>query len=435
MVSPRPGPAERGPDEARADVPPLRGAGDDAAADRPPGDRPPGEAAADPPPADPPPADPPLADRPLAERPLGDRAAERESPRIELRRGRHRPADVRSAALTVLLVLAVFYTLYFAQSFLLPVVLAVLFKFLLSPLIEGLKRVRVPEWLGAGIVTLALLGVMAGSVYLLLDPALEWLDRAPASLARVADRLEGLRGPVEQVNRATQEVERLAGGGAGEPRTVQVEGQSLSGALLDQTAAILGGVAVMLALLYFLLASGDLFLRKLIRVLPTFEDKKRAVDIARALQTDVSVYLSTITLINICLGVAVGTAMHFLDMPNPMLWGVLATVLNFIPYLGAVIGIGVMAIVAVLTFDTPGQVVLPPLAYFALTSAEGYFLTPMILGRRLTLNPVVILLGLIFWGWLWGITGAVLAVPMLASFKIFCDHIGPLAPIGEFLGR
>ncbi|HEX6202643.1 MAG TPA: AI-2E family transporter, partial [Thermoanaerobaculia bacterium] len=392
-MTPRPGPAERGPDEARADAPLLRGAGDDAAGDR------------------------PLTERPLGERPLGDRPADREPARIELRRGRHRPVDVRSAALGGLLILAVFYTLYFAQAFLLPVVLAVLLKFLLSPLIDGLKRLRVPEWVGAGVVTLALLAALVGSVYLLLDPALDWLDRAPASLERVAERLEGLRGPVEQVNRATQEVERLTGGGAGQPRTVQVEGQSLSGALLEHATSIVAGVAVMLALLYFLLASGDLFLRKLIRVLPTFDDKKRAVDIARALQSDVSVYLSTITLINICLGVAVGTAMHLLDMPNPMLWGVLATVLNFIPYLGAIVGIVVMAIVAVLTFDTPGQVVLPPLAYFLLTSAEGYFVTPTILGRRLTLNPVMILLGLIFWGWLWGIAGAVLAVPMLASFK------------------
>jgi predicted PurR-regulated permease PerM len=354
----------------------------------------------------------------------------------ELRPSARRPIGVRSAALTGLLILAVFYTLYFAQAFLLPVVLAVLLKFLLSPLVEGLRRLRVPEWAGAGLVVLALLGILAGSLYLLFEPALEWLDRAPASLERVAEKLEGLRGPVEQVNRATEEVERLTTRGGEEGRrTVQIEAQSLSGALLSQAQAIFAGVAVMLALLYFLLASGDLFLRKLIRVLPTFDDKKRAVDIARALQSDVSVYLSTITLINICLGLAVGIAMHLLGMPNPMLWGVLATVLNFIPYLGAIIGIGVMALVAALTFDTPAQVVLPPLAYFGLTSAEGYFVTPTILGRRLTLNPVMILLGLIFWGWLWGIPGAVLAVPMLASFKIFCDHIKPLATIGEFLGR
>ena len=343
---------------------------------------------------------------------------------------------MHSAALTGLLILAVFYTLYFAQAFLLPVVLAVLLNFLLSPVVEALKRIRLPEGVGSGLVVLVLLGLLVGSVYLLLGPAISWLDRAPASMERVAQKLEKVRGQVEQVSRATQEVERLAGGAAGDQqRTVQLEEQSLSGALLDKAQALVAGTAVMLALLYFLLASGDLFLRKLIRVLPTFEDKKRAVDIARALQTDVSVYLATITLINIGLGVAVGVAMHLLGMPNPMLWGVLATLLNFIPYLGAIVGIGVMAAIAALTFDSVGQMLLPPLAYFLLTATEGYFVTPALLGRRLTLNPVMILLALMFCGWLWGIAGAVLAVPILASFKIFCDHIKPLATVGEFLGR
>lgn len=397
-MTPRPGPAASGPGEAPDEAPLFGGTGEGGS----------------------------------LERGAGPRAAS-----SELRSGQRRPRDVRSAALTGLLILAVFYTLYFAQAFLLPVVLAVLFKFLLTPLVEGLKRLRVPEWAGAGLVVLALLAALAGSVYLLLTPALDWLDRAPASFERVAEKLEGLRGPVEQVNRATEEVERLTtrGGEAGARTTVQVEAQSLSGALLEKASAIIAGTAVMLALLYFLLAAGDLFLRKLIRVLPTFDDKKRAVDIARALQSDISVYLSTITLINIGLGVAVGGAMHLLGMPNPLLWGVLATVLNFIPYLGAIVGIAVMAIVAALTFEVPAQILLPPLAYSVITAAEGYFVTPTILGRRLTLNPVMILLGLIFWGWLWGIAGAVLAVPMLASFKIFCDHIKPLSTIGEFLGR
>jgi predicted PurR-regulated permease PerM len=126
--------------------------------------------------------------------------------------------------------------------------------------------------------------------------------------------------------------------------------------------------------------------------------------------------------------------MHLLGLPNPMLWGVMATVLNFVPYLGAMVGIAVIAAVAALTFETPSEYFLPPLVYFLLTAIEGYFLTPIIVGRQLTLNPFVILLGLFLWGWMWGIPGAVLAVPMLASFKIVCDHIPPLTPVGEFLG-
>ncbi len=186
----------------------------------------------------------------------------------------------------------------------------------------------------------------------------------------------------------------------------------------------------MLVLLYFLLASGDLFLRKLIRVLTTLEDKKRAVEIARRLQEDISLYLLTITLINLGLGVAEGIAMHLLGMPNPLLWGVIAAILNFIPYLGAMVGMAVIAAVAALTFQTPGQILLPPLVYFLLTAAEGYLITPHIIGRRLTLNPVMILLGLIFWGWMWGIVGAIVAVPLLVSFKILCDHIPQLGTHG-----
>ena len=216
---------------------------------------------------------------------------------------------------------------------------------------------------------------------------------------------------------------------------VPVDMPLLSVALLRRASGVAAGLAVVLVLLYFLLASGNLFLRKLIRILPTLADKKRAVDIARQLQRDLSRYLGTVTLINIGLGVAVGVAMHFLELPNPMLWGTMATVLNFVPYLGAMVGVVVIAGVSLLTLDSVGQAAIPPLVYFSCTALEGYFVTPMILGRSLTLNPVMILLSLLLWGWLWGIVGAVLAVPMLAVFKILCDHIKGMQPLGEFLGR
>lgn len=349
-----------------------------------------------------------------------------------------RPRDVRSVALTGLFVLAVFYTLYFTRLFLLPIVLATVFGLLLSPVVRWLARLHVPQGLGAGIVVLALVGVSLGSGYLLLEPAGDWIDRAPSSMERIEAKLRRLKEPVAQMNRATEQVEKLtAVGGSAAPRegNVQVQRTTLTDQLVSRAQQFVAGVVVMLVLLYFLLASGDMFLRKLIRVLPTLDDKKRAVDIARQLQVDISLYLSTITVINIGLGVCVGVAMHLLGLPNPILWGVLATLLNYIPYLGGMIGIVILGFVAALTFDTPGQIALPPLVYFLLTAGEGYFVTPMVLGKRLTLNPVVILLGLIFWGWLWGVVGAVLAVPVLVSIKILCDHIPPLSSVGEFLGR
>lgn len=334
-----------------------------------------------------------------------------------------------------LLILATFYTLYFARTIILPVVLALLFGLLLSPVVGGLSRLHIPQKLGAGLVVLSLLGLLSGSVSLLIGPAAAWIERAPYTLARIEDKVRQFKAPVEKMDEATRKVEELTGMKGELPEVeIDLEKDSLSEFFLSGTRKTIAGMVMVVVLLYFLLASGDLFLRKLVRVLPQLEDKKRAVEIARRLRKDISGYLWTITLINIGLGVAEGTAMHLLGMPNPMLWGVMAAVFNFVPYLGAITGIVIIAAVATLSFETATQYIQPPIVYFLLTAIEGYFITPIIVGNRLTLNPVMILLGLFLWGWIWGIPGAVLAVPMLATFKIVCDHLPPLAPIGEFLG-
>jgi predicted PurR-regulated permease PerM len=205
-------------------------------------------------------------------------------------------------------------------------------------------------------------------------------------------------------------------------------------ALFGGTTAFVSEAIVVMVLLYFLLASGDLFLRKLIKVLPTFKDKKRAVEIAREMERNISTYLFTVTLINVGVGVAVGVGVGLLGMPNPVLWGVLAFVLTYIPYLGAIVGIGILGLAALLVFDDVGQALAVPAVYMVVSFLEGNFVTPLVLGRRLTLNPVVIFVGLLFWFFLWGIPGALLAVPILAVFKIVCDHVDTLAPIGEFFG-
>jgi predicted PurR-regulated permease PerM len=169
-------------------------------------------------------------------------------------------------------------------------------------------------------------------------------------------------------------------------------------------------------------------------VLPSLEDKKRAVDIARQIETEVSRYLITITLINVGLGLAVWGAMALVHVPNPLLWGVVAAILNFIPFLGPLTMICLLAMVGFLTFPDLPHALIAPGAFVGLHVLESYLVTPTIVGRRLTLNPVVVFLGLIFWGWLWGIAGAILAVPIMMVLKIICEHSEPLAPIGEFLG-
>jgi predicted PurR-regulated permease PerM len=191
---------------------------------------------------------------------------------------------------------------------------------------------------------------------------------------------------------------------------------------------------VTLVLLYFLLASGDMFLLKLVKILPTLENKKLAVEIYRQIETDVSTYLSVVTLINIGFGCVIGFSMYLLGMPNPLLWGVMAAVLAYIPYLGALVGIVTVTIVAILTFDDIYRIIMVPIVYFILDNIQGNLIMPMVLGRRLALNPVVIFIWLIFCGWIWGITGALLAVPLLAIIKIISDQVEQLAPIGEFLG-
>ena len=352
---------------------------------------------------------------------------------------------VRSRMLTGLFTLAVFYTMYFAKSLLIPIVLALLFNLLLAPVVRVLRSyLRLPEWAGAAVVLLGLaVGVMA-AFYGLSAPAARWIDQLPLAVWEIEDKLGTLQQPIEEVREAARQVERAAQGAAapaqqpdGEPRPVEVVLQtpSLTQTVLSGTAAATAGLAVAVVLLFFLLASGDTLLRQAVTLAPRLRDKKRVVEIVREMEDDVSYYLLTISLINGGLGVAVGIAMFLLGMPNPILWGVMAAVLNFVPYLGALIGIGTVGLVALLAFDEPVRILLPPLTYFALTTFEAYFVTPSLLARRLTLNPVAVFLALIIFTWMWGAPGALLAVPILATFKICCDHVEALEPVGVMLGR
>ena len=343
--------------------------------------------------------------------------------------------EIPSVAITLLLVLAVFYTLYFARSFFLPVVLAVLLDFLLSPIIRVLKRWRVPESLGAAIVMAGLLGLVGAGAYTLTDPAREWVAKAPESLQKIQSRLQKLRKPVEQVSRTAEQVEEATNLGPSRVQEVVLRGPTIRERIFGSTQELLTGGLEMVVLLYFLLAVGDLFLEKLIKVLPQLGDKKKAVAIVRETEASISTYLFTVTLVNIGLGLVVALVMHLVGMPNPLLWGALAGLAEFVPYLGATVMLITLSLAGLVTFPQLSHAMLVPGAYLAVNLVQANFVTPTVLGRRLTLNPVAILLGLVFWWWLWGVGGAFIAVPILATFKIFCDHIEALAPIGEFLGE
>jgi predicted PurR-regulated permease PerM len=343
--------------------------------------------------------------------------------------------DIRSVALTGLFILAVFYTLYLGRSFFVPLVLALLLSFLFSPLVRRLKRARIPESVSAAVILLALAGAFGFSAYWLSGPASEWIARAPQSVQSVESKLRKLRRPVEQVSKAAEQVEQVASGSKADAVKVEIQGQTLSSALFGGTQAFLASSLVVAMLFYFLLASGELFLAKVIKVLPRLQDKKRAVQIARETEDQISAYLATTAIINVVFGAVVAAAMWWLGMPNPALWGVVAGLTNFIPYLGGIVCMLILGVVALVQFDDLSRALTVSGVFFALNTLEGNLITPLIVGRQLSLNPVVIFVSVLLWGWLWGIPGALLAVPIMAALKIMCDHIEGLGPIGEFLGH
>jgi predicted PurR-regulated permease PerM len=205
--------------------------------------------------------------------------------------------------------------------------------------------------------------------------------------------------------------------------------------LLEEARWATASLLLMAGFLFFMLASGDTFLSKLVKVIPRFRDKKRAVAIVHEVQEDIAVYMLAITLINAGMGAAVGGVMLALGVPNAALWGVMATLLNYIPYVGAIVGVGVVALVSLATFDSVGYALLAPLTYTVLTSVEANVVTPLILGKRLRLNPLVLFAAVIFWGWVWGVPGAFVAVPITVAMRIIFDRVEQLRPLAEFFGR
>ena len=350
-------------------------------------------------------------------------------------------AVVGTWALPGLLLLAVLTVLYLARDLILPIVAALILSLVFLPLVRGLRKMFIPTPLGAGLVVLALLAGLVGGIYNLAEPASEWLDKAPKSLREIDSKLRSVTGSVSSVANATAQVqditEKLTSGGEvkKKPREVIVREPKMAGAFFYSARNFTVSIISTLVLLYFLLASGDLFLRKTIAVTPKFSDKKRAVDIAQKVEAAVSRYLFTVAFINVCLGCAVALAMYLLDVPNPILWGVMVAALNFIPYIGDIISFSVLTIVGLLTFDQLWQSLMVPGVFYLLTALEGYLITPLVVSRRLSLNPVVIILSVLFWGWMWGVPGALLAVPILVALKTVCDRVESLQVFGEYLGE
>ncbi|HET7594610.1 MAG TPA: AI-2E family transporter [Stellaceae bacterium] len=344
------------------------------------------------------------------------------------------PRKMRSVAITGIFVLAIFYTLYFTAEIAIPLVFALLFKLLLQPGVRVLGRLKVPQPLGALAMIILLFAVLGGGGFLLGGPATAWLERAPQSLPRLEQHLRVFEQPIQQVQEATKQVEKLTQPQApGEMAPVTVKGPGLVDYLFSGTRRLMSGLGITVLMLFFLLSSGELFMRRLVEILPNFRDKKRAVEMSHEVEENISAYLLTISIMNALVGIAAGLAMWAIGIPDPILWGALAFVLNYVLILGPLTGMALFFVAGLMSFDTLWQALIPPGAYLIIHMIEGEWVTPMLVAKRFTLNPVLVIGSLIFWDWMWGIPGALLAVPMLAVFKIVCDRVQPLAALGHFI--
>ena len=335
-------------------------------------------------------------------------------------------------SLNLLLILTLFVMAYFAKDLLLPIMLGFLLALTLSPVSRALYRVGVPHAVSGflliastAMIIFTVAGLSAGTIA-------AWSDEIPKMGSEIQQKLRGMAETVDDVREATEEVEKIGAADDGTPEVLVKQPGLLNSAVstVTKTGALL---AVMLVLAFFLLSSGELFYRKLVQSFPTLDGKKRALSTVYAVEKRVSRYLLTITLINASLGLCIGLYLAALGMPNAYVWGIAAFLLNFLPYIGGFIGTVLVAAFSIVTFDIIGYAVLAPIGYQILTGIEGQLITPWLVGRRLAMNTVAVFLTVVVWGWLWGIPGALVAVPFLVVFKVICENFEPLQTVVNFL--
>jgi predicted PurR-regulated permease PerM len=360
------------------------------------------------------------------------------------------PVDIRSAALTILAVLAVVLVLQYAQSMLIPVVLGLLISYALDPIVQALHRIRVPRPIGAALL-LAVLTVGTGwLLYSLRTEATAIVDQLPKAAARLRQRLEKTQpretNAIQQVQKAAAELEKAANAAAPSNippgvQRVQVETPAfnltdylMSGSMGVATAV--GQVVLVLFLVYFLLASGDLYRRKLVKIVgPSLTKKKVTVQILAEIDRQIEMFLLVQLFTSAVVAVASWLAFYWLGLQQAALWGVAAGVLNSIPYLGPVVVTGGTIFVAFLQFDSIRMALLIGFVSLAVTSLEGFLLTPWLTSRAARMNAVAVFVNILFWGWVWNVWGMLLAVPMLMVIKAVCDHVEDFRPVGELIGE
>lgn len=346
------------------------------------------------------------------------------------------PSTIRliRTLLVGLFLLAAIYALYFARDFIMPVILAFLLALMLTPIVRFLRKRGVPEALSATMLVLLSVLALASAGYFLSGPVIQLANEAPDIGRRISERLSEFRHPFEKFMAVSQEVERVTDT-AQEPGLQRVV-VAQPGIISQAAGNLLSGAttaAITFVLSLFLLASGTMFYEKIVQSFTRLSEKKRALRIVYDVEREISRYLLTVALINAGLGFAIGLGLWALGMPNPAVWGVAAAALNFLPYIGALATIVLVACISLISFDTLSYAMLPPLFVIACNVIEGQIITPLIVGRRLEINAVAIFIAVAFWSWLWGFVGALIAVPLLVIFKVFCDHFESWKSVGNFL--
>jgi predicted PurR-regulated permease PerM len=332
----------------------------------------------------------------------------------------------------VLLALLGIQVLHAGKEIFIPIAMALLLHFILMPVMRFLRRMKIPDFAAAGIILAVILALITFGFAQLSDPAEEWGRKLPGLLKHTERKIRNVRSPVEEISKTAERISEMTEAPGEKNQQVVVKEESLFDAVVSGGADLLIFFGTTLLLLFFMLAYHELTVNNLLKAFSP-ENGESDRSLVRAVEQNVSSYLFTVTVIFVGVGALEGVAMWLVGMPNPALWGVMSTALCFIPYVGEIAGTAVVAFVAVLSFDEVHRMVLPPLVYYVVGSIEGTFVTPVVLGKRFTLNPLVIFMWLILWGYLWGVVGAFLAVPLLAVVKIACDHHPPLRKIGQII--
>jgi len=339
--------------------------------------------------------------------------------------------SVADGCLLALTCLAVFAAVAYAKAVTMPLTMAVLLYLVLRPVMKFFANWKIPNVMGATICLIVMLAIVLSAVLFLTQPTREWINDAPSYMYQLKAKLSGLEEQLENVEEVSDKISDVTNGTDADeikPMPVEIKQPRLLPGLnlLSSTGGFAAGLVITFGTLFFLLAYGDSMIENLIAGFRTGESRKKAHMLIFDLQHGMSSYLLTITVINALLGVAIGLSMWMLGMPNALLLGVMAMLFNYIPFLGAWVGTGIVFVIAVLQFDSIAFALLIPIVYFTLTSIEGQFVTPCILGRSMSMNPLLVFIFLAIWGWIWGIGGVFLAVPLLAVLKIVADYFPSL---------